>query len=79
MLNVIWGGFFITAFVLAVGQTIFLGNVQIWSDLVEALFATAKTAFEITLGLTGMMCLWLGLLKIAEKSGLYRFGGAGYA
>lgn len=70
MLNVIWGGFFITAFVLAVGQTIFLGNIQIWSELVEALFATAKTAFEITLGLTGMMCLWLGLLKIAEKSGL---------
>lgn len=70
MLNVIWCGFFITAFVVALGQTVFAGNIEIWSSLVDATFGAAKTAFEITLGLTGMMCLWLGLLKIAEKSGL---------
>ena len=70
MLNVIWCGFFITAFMVALGQTVFAGNIEIWSSLVDATFGAAKTAFEITLGLTGMMCLWLGLLKIAEKSGL---------
>ena len=70
MLNVIWCGFFMVAFVLAFGQSVFNGDIQIWSTLVNAMFEAAKTAFEITLGLTGMMCLWLGLLKIAEKSGL---------
>ncbi|MBR1605226.1 MAG: spore maturation protein [Alphaproteobacteria bacterium] len=70
MLNIIWSGFFLSAFVVALWQTIVNGNVQIWSDLANTLFDSSKNAFEITLSLTGMMCLWLGLLKIAEKSGL---------
>lgn len=70
MLNIIWSGFFITAFVIACIQSIFNGNMQIWSMLTDSAFQTSKTAFEISLNLTGMMCLWLGLLKIAEKSGL---------
>lgn len=70
MLNIIWSGFFISAFIVAVWQTIFDGNIKIWSDLANAAFDSSKNAFEITLALTGMMCLWLGLLKIAEKSGL---------
>lgn len=70
MLNIIWAGFFITAFVVACGQTIFNGDIQIWSTLTDSTFQASKTAFEISLNLTGMMCLWLGLLKIVEKSGL---------
>lgn len=70
MLNIIWSGFFLSAFIVAVWQTIANGNIQIWSDLANAAFDSSKNAFEITLALTGMMCLWLGLLKIAEKSGL---------
>lgn len=70
MLNIIWSGFFIAAFFVAVWQSFVEGNWQIWSTLVESSFTSAKTAFEVTINLTGMMCLWLGLLKIAEKSGL---------
>lgn len=70
MLNIIWSGFFIAAFVLAIWQSVFEGNTQIWSTLVDSSLSSARNAFEITLNLTGMMCLWLGLLKIAEKSGL---------
>ena len=70
MLNIIWSGFFISALVVAVWQSVFEGNLQIWSTLVDSSMSSARNAFEITLNLTGMMCLWLGLLKIAEKSGL---------
>lgn len=68
MLNIIWCGFFLTAFVLAVGES-FSGNTAVWAVLSDSVFAAARSAFEITLNLTGMMCLWLGLLKIAERSG----------
>ena len=70
MLNVIWCGFFIVAFVIAMWQSCVDGNWQIWSQLIDSTFRSSKNAFEITINLTGMMCLWLGLLKIAEKSGL---------
>ena len=70
MLNIIWSGFFVIAFILAVWQSLIGGNTQIWQDLVDSAFGASKNAFEISLGLTGMMCLWLGLLKIAEQSGL---------
>ena len=70
MLNIIWSGFFIAAFFIALWQSLVAGNWQIWSDIVDSSMSSAKSAFEITINLTGMMCLWLGLLKIAEKSGL---------
>ncbi len=70
MLNIIWVSFFLIAFIVAAGQSLFLGQPQIWSTLTTAIFASAKMAFTISLNLTGMLCLWLGLLKIAEKSGL---------
>ena len=70
MLNWIWCGFFIAAFTAAICQSLFLGNTEIWSALVVSTFASAKSAFQICLNLTGMLCLWLGLLKIAEKSGI---------
>jgi len=69
-LNYIWIGFFLTGFLAALGQLIFSGNTQIFNDLVNAVFANAKTGFEISLGLTGALTLWMGLLKVGEKGGV---------
>lgn len=69
-LNYIWIGFFIVAFVVALGQLIFAGNTEIFSQLIQATFDSSKTAFEISLGLTGVLSLWLGIMKIGEQSGL---------
>lgn len=70
MLNFIWAGFFIAAFIMAVYKSFFLGDAAVWDDLIKATFISAKDAFSISLNLTGILCLWLGLLKIAENSGL---------
>jgi len=70
MLNIIWVSFFLIAFIAASGQSLFGGQPQIWTALTAALFSSAKTAFTVSLNLTGILCLWLGLLKIAENSGL---------
>lgn len=70
MLNIIWTSFFIISFIAAAVQSVFLGNPQIWTILTNHLFESATSAFQLALNLTGMLCLWLGLLKIAEKSGL---------
>ena len=70
MLNIIWVSFFISAFVVAVVQSCFLGQPQIWTEIVNSTFSSAKTAFAVSINLTGILCLWLGLLKIAEASGI---------
>lgn len=70
MLNLIWVSFFLVAFVLALWQSLVLGRGEIWTQLISSTFASAKTAFTISLNLTGILCLWLGLLKVAEKSGI---------
>lgn len=70
MLNILWTSFFILSFIAAVMQCILNGDAAIFTTIVDNLFAAATNAFEISLNLTGMLCLWLGLLKIAEKSGL---------
>lgn len=70
MLNLIWFSFFLVAFVLALWQSLVLGQGEIWTQLISSTFASAKTAFTISLNLTGILCLWLGLLKVAEKSGI---------
>lgn len=70
MLNLLWTSFFIISFIAAMVQAVFLGNPQIWTILTNHLFESATSAFQLALNLTGMLCLWLGLLKIAEKSGL---------
>ncbi len=70
MLNIIWVSFFLCAFVFAAYQSLWLGRGEIWTQLVAATFASSKTAFSISLNLTGILCLWLGLLKIAQTSGL---------
>ena len=70
MLNFIWAGFFLIAFVVALWRAMILGDSSIWSELINSTFADAKVAFQISLNLTGILCLWLGLLKIAERSGV---------
>ena len=69
MLDRIWTGFFLVAFVAAVFQSVVLGQTGVWADMVAATFDLSKTAFEIALGLTGVMCLWLGIMKIGERGG----------
>ena len=69
MLNVIWSGFFIVAALFAAAE-FYRGNTEIWNQLTASLFDSAKSGFSIALYLTGMLCFWLGLMKIAEKSGL---------
>jgi len=72
VLNYIWIAFFILAFLFALGQLIFTGNTQVFSDMVNETFASAKTGFEISLGLTGVLTLWMGLMKVGEKGGLVK-------
>lgn len=70
MLNYIWIAFFLSAFVMALYRSLIIGDALVWSELINATFISSKTAFTISLNLTGILCLWLGLLKIAEASGL---------
>lgn len=74
-LNYIWITFFLIGFVVALGQLFFGGNTQIFNEMVNAVFSNAKTGFEISLGLTGALTLWMGLLKIGEKGGAVAFLG----
>jgi len=69
-LNYIWIAFFLIGFIVALGQLIFSGNTQIFNELVNSVFLNAKTGFEISLGLTGALTLWMGLLKVGEKGGV---------
>ncbi|MBO4590378.1 MAG: spore maturation protein [Bacteroidaceae bacterium] len=69
VLNYIWIAFFIVAFVVALIKLIFFGDVNVFSDIVNSTFASAKTGFEISLGLTGVLSLWMGIMKIGEQSG----------
>ena len=69
MLNVIWVGFFLIAFAAGLYQFLINGQQDIFAVLIKAGFDSAKTAFEIALGLTGVMCLWLGVMRIGERAG----------
>ena len=69
MLNIIWISFFLTAFCTALFKLVFLGDQQVFAQIMEAMFALSKSAFEISLGLTGVLALWLGIMRIGEKSG----------
>ena len=73
MLNWIWAAFFLIAFVVAIWQAVVGGKPDVLKDVVGSLFDSSKTAFEISIGLTGVMSLWLGLMKIAEKGGVTEF------
>ena len=70
MLNWIWAAFFLVAFGAAIAQVAFSGNPEAMRAVVASLFDSSKTGFEIALGLTGVMSLWLGLMRIAENGGV---------
>lgn len=70
MLNHLWFAFFAIAFLSGLYHWLVLGNGEIWVALVQATFDMSKTAFEISIGLVGVLCLWLGLFAIAREAGL---------
>ena len=70
VLNYIWIAFFLIAFVVALIRLIFLQDVTVFSDLVGATFEYARTGFDVSIGLIGVLTLWLGFMKIAEKGGM---------
>ncbi len=70
VLNYIWIIFFLVAFVVALAKLIFLGDTEVFPAIVNSTFDTAKTGFEISIGLTGVMALWLGIMKIGERGGV---------
>lgn len=69
-LNYIWVGFFVIAFIVAIVKLCVWGDTGIFTQLVNSTFDSSKTAFEISLGMTGILSLWLGLMKIGERSGM---------
>lgn len=73
LLNYIWIFFFLVAFVVAFVKFVFFQDATVFPAMVEATFSMSKTGFEISLGLTGVMALWLGLMKIGEQGGAVQF------
>ena len=71
-LNYVWVAFFIIGFVVAIIKAFAFGQTGLLSELLNALFDAAKNGFEISIGLTGVMTLWLGIMKIGEKAGVIR-------
>ena len=70
VLNYIWIAFFVIAFVIALAKLVFLGDVEVFPAMMNSTFESSKTAFEISLGLTGVLSLWLGIMKIGERGGV---------
>ena len=70
VLNYIWIAFFIIAFVIALVKLIFMGDYEVFPEMMGPTFESSKTAFEISLGLTGVLSLWLGIMKVGEKGGM---------
>lgn len=70
VLNYIWIAFFLTAFVIATFRLVVLGDTAVFPEIINSTFSSSKTAFEISLGLTGVLSLWLGIMKIGEKGGV---------
>ncbi|MDE5876880.1 MAG: hypothetical protein K2H47_05215 [Muribaculaceae bacterium] len=75
VLNWIWIAFFAVAFLMAVGKTLWAGDLEIWSAIINSSFEQAAFAFEISLGLTGVLTLWMGIMKIGERGGVIEFFG----
>ena len=70
VLNWIWVAFFIVAFLIALVKLVFMGDYEVFPAMMDSTFSSSKTAFEISLGLTGVLSLWLGIMKIGEKGGV---------
>lgn len=69
LLNRLWIGLFVVALFVGLGKLIFLGDVNIFTEMVQGLFDNSKLAFEISLYLTGALCLWMGFMQLGEKGG----------
>ena len=69
VLNYIWIAFFVVAFVIAICKLVFWGDVEAFPEMMNSTFSSSKTAFEISLGLTGVLTLWLGIMRVGEKGG----------
>lgn len=70
VLNLVWVAFVLSGFVVAMYKLVVLGDTAIFTKIMTGLFDTAKTGFDISLGLVGVMCLWLGIMKIGERAGM---------
>lgn len=70
VLNYIWIAFFLIAFVVALAKLLFWGDMEVFPAMMDSTFSSSKTAFEISLGLTGVLSLWLGVMKIGERGGM---------
>lgn len=70
VLNYIWIAFFIVAFIVALCRLIFMGDIETFNATVNSTFSSAKTGFEVSIGLTGVLTLWMGLMKIGEQGGM---------
>ena len=70
VLNYIWIAFFLVAFAIAAVRLVFFGDFDVFPAMMDSTFSSSKTAFEISLGLTGVLSLWLGVMKIGEKGGV---------
>ncbi|MFR9523844.1 MAG: nucleoside recognition domain-containing protein [Rikenellaceae bacterium] len=73
VLNYIWAAFFLVAFLVAAIGSLLGGNGEAFSAMVDATFSYAKLGFEISIGLTGVLCLWLGVLKVGQAAGVVDF------
>lgn len=70
VLNYIWIAFFVIAFIIALVRLVIMGDFDVFPAMMNSTFESSKTAFEISLGLTGVLSLWLGVMKIGEKGGM---------
>lgn len=70
VLNYIWIAFFVIAFVIALVKLIFMGDYEVFPEMMGSTFESSKAAFKISLGLTGVLSLWLGIMKVGEKGGM---------
>lgn len=73
VLNYIWIAFLLIAVVVALLQTVIFGDSTVLTAVMDSMFGSAKTGFEISIGLTGVLALWLGILKIGENGGAIKF------
>ena len=70
VLNYIWIAFFLIAFAIALVRLVFMGDTEVFPAIMNSTFDTSRTAFEISLGLTGVLSLWLGVMRVGERGGV---------
>ena len=73
VLNYIWIAFFLAAFITAAIRLVFMGDTSVFPEIINSTFESSKTAFDISLGLTGVLSLWMGIMKVGEAGGVIQF------